>query len=153
MKSNYIIKSLDIDCNGDKDFFDLFIEWLTPKHHLTKIEQKYLAACIRNRHELSKSIADDDILDETCMNEVNRAKIRKDIGFNSQQAQNVISKLKKLKMLIPKKYPLSDRASYYKIAPSLIPNYDESKDFILVLSFNGRQDIQTSSKGEQSTNN
>ena len=146
-----IYKVLPIDCSGEKDFFDLWVEWLTPKHQLTKTEQKFLAACLRNRHELSKGITDETILDETCMNDIYRAKIREEIGFSIQQAQNVISKLKKLKMFIPRKYPFTDKIQYYKIAPSLIPNYNENEEFMLVLLFNGKRDIQSSGKGVQPT--
>lgn len=153
MSNNTVNKILMVDCSGKKDFFDLWVEYLTPKHQLTKTEQKFLAACLRNRHELSKSITDETILDETCMNEVYRTKIRKEIDFSVQQAQNVISKLKKLKILVARKYPFIDKVQYYKIAPSLIPNYDENKDFALVFLFsNGERDTQSSSKGIQSTN-
>lgn len=147
-----IHKVLNINCSGEKDFFDLWIEYLTPQHQLTKTEQKFLAACLRNRYELGKSITDETLLDETCMNEIYRAKIREEIGFSVQQAQNVISKLKKLKIFIPRKYPFTDKIQYYKIAPSLIPNYNENEDFVLVLLFNGKRDIQSSSKRVQPTN-
>lgn len=150
MSNSTIHKILPIDCT-EKDFFDSYVEWLEPKHKLTKTEQKYLAACLRNRYELSKGIHDDTLLDETCMNDVYRTKIREEIGFSSQQSQNIISKLKKLKILVARKYPFTDKVQYYKIAPSLIPDYDEDKDFILVLAFNGKRDTQTSSKGVQST--
>lgn len=150
--ANHINKILMVDCNNGKDFFDLWVEYLTPQHKLTKTEQKFLASCLRNRHELSKGINDETLLDETCMNDIYRTKIREEIGFSVQQAQNVISKLKKLKILIPRKYPFTDKIQYYKIAPSLIPNYNDKEDFVLVLVFNnGKTDNQTSSKGIQST--
>jgi len=152
MATNTINKILMVDCNGEKDFFDLWLEYLTPKHQLTKTEQKYLAACLRTRHELSKGITDERILDETCMNEVYRTKIREEIGFSIQQAQNVISKLKKLKIFVARKYPFTEKVQYYKIAPSLIPNYDENKDFALVYVFNKREgNNSTSSQGVQPT--
>lgn len=148
MTENIVNKTLTVDCSGDKDFFDLWVEYLTPKHQLTKTEQKFLAACLRNRHELSKGITDTELLDATCMNEVYRAKIREEIGFSMQQAQNVISKLKKLKIFVARKYPFTDKVQYYKIAPSLIPNYKDNKDFALVLLFsNGDKNTGSSSKG------
>lgn len=151
MAESNVDKILPVDCSV-KNFFDLWIEYLTPRHHLTRYEQKFLAACLRTRHELSKSIKDETILDETCMNEIYRAKISKEIGFSNQQTKNVISRLKKLKILAPRKYPFSTKVQYYKIAPSFIPNYNENKDFTLVLLFiNGREDIQTGSQGVQST--
>ena len=141
MANDTVNKLLMVNCSGEKDFFDLWVEYLTPRHRLTKAEQKYLAACLRNRYELSKNITDEILLEETCMNEVYRTKIRESIGYNIQRAQNVLSKLKKLEILVAKKYPFSERVHYYKIAPSLIPEYDENKDFALVfLFYNGKED-------------
>lgn len=145
-------KILTVDCSGDKDFFDLWIEYLGPKHHLTKSEQKFLAACLRQRHELSKGINDENILDETALNETYRTKIRKDLNISTQQMQNVIAKLKKLHILIPRNFPFSDKLSYYKIAPSFIPPYVETEDFLLLLLFkHGKTNIEPSSQGVQST--
>lgn len=141
-----INKVLPVRCDSDKDFFSLWIEYLTPIHSLTKMEQKYLATCLRNRYELSKSITDENVLDETCMNESCRTKIRESCGFSVQQAHNVISKLKKLKILIPKKYIYNDRIQYYKISPSFIPDYNENAPFTLLLVFQnvGEGDKKTS---------
>lgn len=147
-----INKILTVDCSGEKDIFDLWIEYLAPKHHLTKSEQKFLAACLRQRHELSKGISDENVLDETALNEIYRTKIRKDLNISAQQMQNVIAKLKKLHILIPRNFPFSDKLSYYKIAPSFIPPYTEDKDLLLLLVFrDGKENIGTSSQGVQST--
>ena len=145
-------KILPVDCSGEKDFFDLWIEYLTPKHHLTKSEQKFLAACLRQRYELSKGISDENVLDETALNEIYRTKIRKELNISTQQMQNVIAKLKKLHILIPRNFPFSDKLSYYKIAPSFIPSYKEDESFLLLLVFkNGKNNIGASSQGIQST--
>lgn len=144
-------KILPVDCSGDKDFFDLWIEYLAPKHHLTKSEQKFLAACLRQRYELSKGISDENVLDETALNEIYRTKIRKELNISTQQMQNVITKLKKLHILIPRNFPFSDKLSYYKIAPSFIPSYKETEPFLLLLVFkNGETDTGASSKRVQS---
>lgn len=145
-------KILPVDCSRDKDFFDLWIEYLAPKHHLTKSEQKFLSACLRQRHELSKGISDENVLDETALNEIYRTKIRKDLNISVQQMQNVITKLKKLHILIPRNFPFSDKLSYYKIAPSFIPSYKDNEPFLLLLVFkNGETDTGASSQGIQST--
>ena len=147
-----IQKILTVECNKENDFFSAWIEYLAPKHHLTKSEQKFLAACLRQRHELSKGITDEILLDETALNETYRTKIRKDLGISIQQMQNVIAKLKKLHILIPRNFPFSDKLSYYKIAPDFIPPYREDKDFLLLLLFrNGEADTRTSSQGVQLT--
>lgn len=149
-------KVLGVDLNGENDFFSLWIEYLVPKHHLTKSEQKFLAACIRQRYELSKGISDETLLDETCLNETYRTKIRQELGISTQQMQNVIVKLKKQKILIPRTVPFSDKLSYYKINPQFIPPYDENEDFLLVLLFSKnindrKSNTGTSSQGVQST--
>ena len=145
-------KILAVDCNKEYDFFSAWTEYLAPKHHLTKSEQKFLAACLRQRYELSKGITDQNLLDETALNETYRTKIRQDLDISTQQMQNVIAKLKKLHILIPRNFPFSDKLSYYKIAPDFIPPYNENKDFLLLLLFrNGKTDIGTSSQGIQTT--
>lgn len=145
-------KILAVDCNKEYDFFSAWTEYLAPKHHLTKSEQKFLAACLRQRYELSKGITDQNLLDETALNETYRTKIRQDLDISTQQMQNVIAKLKKLHILIPRNFPFSDKLSYYKIAPDFIPPYNENKDFLLLLLFrNGKADTGTSSQGIQTT--
>lgn len=146
-------KILAIDCNGEEnDFFIKWMEYLAPKHHLTKTEQRYLAACLRQRYQLSKSITDEELLDETTLNDTYRAKIKQELGMSTQQIQNIIAKLKKLKILIPRNHPFSERLSYYKISPSFIPDYDDSKEFLLLLVFkNGEGNTGASSQGIQST--
>ena len=149
-----INKILQVDCTGENDFHSLWIEYLAPKHHLTKSEQKFLAACLRQRYELSKGITDEDILDETALNETYRTKIRKDLNISGQQMQNVIAKLKKLHILIPRNFPFSDKLSYYKINPQFIPPYNDKEDFLLLLLFkkpNGKTNTGTGSQGVQST--
>ena len=146
-------KILAVDCNGEEsDFFIKWMEYLAPKHHLTKTEQRYLAACLRQRYQLSKSITDEELLDETTLNDTYRAKIKQELGMSTQQIQNIIAKLKKLKILIPRNHPFSERLSYYKISPSFIPDYDDSKEFLLLLVFkNGEGNTGASSQGIQST--
>lgn len=147
-------KVLGVIPNEENDFFSLWIEYLAPRHHLTKSEQKFLAACVRQRYELSKGITDETLLDETCLNETYRSKIRKELGISTQQMQNVIVKLKKQHILIPRNVPFSDRISYYKIAPDFIPPYKEDEDFLLLLLFkkkpkDGTTDTGASSQGVQ----
>lgn len=147
-----IQKVLLVDYNEHEDFFDKWIEYLTPKHHLTKAEQKLLAACIRTRHELGKVITDDNILDETCLNETYRSKIKQDLKLSNQQFLNLIGRLKKLKIIIPRYAPFSEKVAYYKINPNFIPPYVDGEEFKMLILFKDvRRDIQTSSKGVQDT--
>jgi hypothetical protein len=148
-------KALMVNYNSSEnsDFFSLWIEYLAPKHHLTKSEQKFLAACLRQRYILSKSISDETLLDETTLNDTYRTKIRQDLGISTQQMQNTIAKLKKLHILVPRNFPFSDKLSYYKISPSFIPNYNEGEDFNLLFIFKnvGATNTESSSQGVQST--
>lgn len=128
-------KILIVPYENNGDFFAKWIEYLRPKHNLTKTEQKLLAACLETRYELSKVISDELVLDETCLNEFHREKIKRELGVSSQQFLNVISRLKKLKILIPRYSPYSEKVAYYKISPSFIPDYCEGEDFNVVLMF------------------
>ena len=148
-------KALQVEYNNseENDFFSLWIEYLAPKHHLTKSEQKFLAACLKQRYILSKDITDETLLDETALNDAHRAKIRKDLNISAQQMQNVIAKLKKLHILVPRNFPFSDKLSYYKISPSFIPNYNDGEDFKLLFIFKnaGATNTKSSSQGIQLT--
>lgn len=148
-------KALQVEYNNseENDFFSLWIEYLAPKHHLTKSEQKFLAACLKQRYILSKDITDETLLDETALNDAHRAKIRKDLNISAQQMQNVIAKLKKLHILVPRNFPFSDKLSYYKISPSFIPNYNDGEDFKLLFIFKnaGATNTESSSQGIQPT--
>ena len=147
----HINKILAVECNEENDFFSLWIEYLAPKHHLTKSEQKFLAACLRQRHELSKSISDENLLDETALNKTYRTKIRQELNISSPQMQNIIVKLKKMHILIPRNVPFSDKLSYYKISPSFIPPYKDDEDFNFLLIFkHGTKDSGSGGAGVQS---
>lgn len=147
-----IQKVLLVEYSEHEDFFDKWIEYLTPKHHLTKAEQKLLAACLRTRHELRKVIRDENVLDETCLNETYRSKIKQDLGLSNQQFLNLIGRLKKLKILIPRYAPFSEKVAYYKISPSFIPPYIDGEEFKLLLLFRDvQQDMQTGSQGVPNT--
>ena len=147
-----IQKVLPVEYDEYEDFFDKWIEYLTPKHHLTKAEQRLLASCLRTRYELSKVISDENILDETCLNENYRIKIKKETGLSNQQFLNLIGRLKKLKILIPRYAPFSEKIAYYKISPSFIPPFVDGEEFKLLLLFKDvRRDIQTSVKGVPTT--
>lgn len=146
-----INKVLVVDCDEEKDFFTRWVEYLRPKHNLTSTVQKFLAACLRMRYELSKSITDPTLLDETCLDTARREKLKQKLGLTNQQFFNILYKLKKEKILVPRYIPYSDRVDYYKISPSFIPNYEEGKEFVFMLIFKDGQNTQTSSEGIQSS--
>lgn len=130
-----INKVLLVSSTPETDFFDNWVEYLAPKHHLNKSEQRFLAACLRQRYELSKSIADIDLLNETSMNAAHRAQVGHELGMKPCQIQAITYKLKKLGIFIPRNVKYSSKLQYYLISPSFIPDYEEGKDFSLLLVF------------------
>ena len=136
-------KVLVIPCSAtdEKDFFLRWVEYLKPKHHLTTREQEVFAAFLRNRYELSKGITDRNILDEVCLNEANRDKVRRSLNMSGPQMNGVLSKLKEQKIIAPFR-KISGKVDYYKISPSFIPDLDESGDFKLMLVFRYKSDAE-----------
>lgn len=144
-----IDKAFIIPCSSSdsKDFFGAYVEYLKPKHHLTETEQKVLAAILRHRHELSKSISDDILLEEVCLNKVNRERIKKTLGMSAPQFNGIMGKLRERKILSQSKI-----TELYRINPNFIPKFDGSGDFKLMLIFkygDGQTDQGTGSEGVQ----
>lgn len=142
-------KALVIPCsaNDEKDFFLRWVEYLKPRHHLTTREQEVFAAFLRNRYELSKGITDKAILDEVCLNEANRDKIRQSLNMSGPQMNGVLSKLRERKIIAPSRKP-NGKIDYYVISPSFIPDIDESGDFKLMFIFRYKSDAE---KGDSAT--
>lgn len=134
--SKMINKVLIVPCSAspEKDFFTRWVEYLKPRHGLTNREQEVFAAFLRNRHELSLGITDKNILEEVCLNEANRDKIRKSLGMSSPQLNAVISKLKERKLL-KAHYDNGVRVKYYEISPSFIPDVNLDEPFALTFVF------------------
>lgn len=146
----FIDKAFIIPCssNDSKDFFGAWVEYLKPKHHLTETEQKVLAAILRHRDELSKSISDESILEEVCLNKVNRDRIKKTLGMSAPQFNGIMGKLREHKILSQSKI-----TELYRINPNFIPKLDGSGDFKLMLIFkysDGQVNQETGSGGIQS---
>ena len=80
-----------------------------------------VAACIvKHRHELSKVILDNDLLDKVVMNEDTKAKIRKECEISLAHFQVIMGKLKKNKVIInnkinPKYIPHINSDSYFRL--------------------------------------
>lgn len=123
------------------DFFVKWVGWLRPCHNLTAPNQLVLAACLRHRYNLSKKISDVATLDDVCMDDTNRAAIREELKMTKIQFNNAISILKKAKIIQPIIKPFSSRTTSYKIAPNIIPDNKNMKDFtFLVLFKNSKND-------------
>lgn len=139
MKSFQVL-TIPCSASDEKDFFLCWVEWLRPRHGLTPTEQKVLAACLRHRHKLSKSITDPTVLEETFLNEANREKIRKELGMSSPQLTGVFASLRNARIIAPKKNKINGRAEYYKISPSFIPDLDGTGEYKVLLVFEYKKD-------------
>lgn len=112
-----------------------WVEYLKPIHKLTRREQEVFAAFLRNRYELSLGISDPNILEEICLNEANRDKIRQSLNMSGPQMNGVLTKLREARVIRPH-YKINGKIDYYEISPSFIPpNYVKGEPFKLMLLF------------------
>ena len=107
-------------------FFRKWIEFLTPLHNLTNREKDVVAAFIKARFDLSKSIPDKTWLDKAVMSDEIKAKIKEECNVSDAFFQVILGKLRKTGIIVDG-----------KIAPKFIPkslNTDD-KSFQLLLYF------------------
>lgn len=140
-------KVLPVLCTPEEDFFLKWVEYLKPIHKLTKREQEVFAAFLRNRYELSLGICDPNILEEICLNEANRDKIRQNLNMSGPQMNGVLTKLKEARVIKPH-YKINGKINYYEISPSFIPNYTKGEPFKLMLLFGDVNKGNTGQSGE-----
>lgn len=107
-------------------FFRIWIEFLTPLHSLTNREKDVVAAFIKARFELSKSITDDTLLDKVVMSDDVKEKIKAECNVSDAFFQVILGKLRKTNVIIDG-----------KINPKFIPkNLSlDDKSFQLLLYF------------------
>lgn len=96
------------------NFFRMWIEFLTPLHDLTNREKDVLAALLKIRFELSKSISDDALLDKIVMSGEMKAKVKQEAGVSNAFYQVILGKLKKNNLIVNG-----------RIEPKLIPKIPE----------------------------
>ena len=107
------------------DFFRYWLEFLKPFHQLTGREIDVATALIKQRYELSKVIADDNILDKVVMSDDTRKIVREECGLSLPHFQVIMGKLKKNKIIVDG-----------RINPKFIPNITEDhENFQLLLLF------------------
>lgn len=117
---------INIPASTEKRFFRYWLEFLKPFHKLTDKETEIMAEFLRQRHELSKVIKDQELLDRVVMSEDTKRTIRTECGISQTYFQVIMTKLKKSKMV--------DNG---KINPKFIPRLKEDADnFQLLISFN-----------------
>lgn len=143
--SKLVDKGFTISCgnNEDDDFFQKWVEYIKPKHGLTKTEQRVLAEILRHRYILSKSINDEALLEETFLNKIHRDAIRSSLKMSGPQFNGIMGKLRDLKILVQNKY-----TEMYKMNPNFIVTPNDSGSFKLLMVFNYDVNAFKEDKGE-----
>lgn len=123
LKVNSIIK---IPVSFKKNFFEYWLEFLAPFHHLTPKELSVASAFLRKRYELSKSITDPITLDKMLFSADIKKQIKDECGLITSHFYAVLGKLRRVGLI-------KDN----KINPKFIPKNvtDSSKSFKLLLYF------------------
>lgn len=81
---------------GDMNFFKLWLEFLRPLHRLPNREMMVLAALLKRRFELSRTIMDEETLDKVLFtNEVKKG-IASSLEISSNNLQSVLTNLRKV---------------------------------------------------------
>jgi hypothetical protein len=123
MESNKCIIEIPTTINGK--FFKYWVEFLSPIHHLTKLEENIFASILKQRYLLSEVIKDDDVLDSVVMSKDIREKIYKETGINQKHLNVVVGNLKRKKLI-----------QNGKINRRFVPNIKEpDKGFSLIIKF------------------
>lgn len=122
-KVNNVVR---ISTSINTSFFRIWVEFLTPLHKLTKKEKDIMACFLEHRFRLSRSITDEELLDDILMGRETKAKIREECGISTAFFQGILAKFKDNGVLVNG-----------RINPKFIPkNLDnESKSFKLLLYF------------------
>lgn len=117
---------------SEKNLFVYWLEFLKPYHKLANKEIEALGLMLYYRHELSKEVSNEDLVDKLLFSSDIRQKIKTDLGgMKNGVFNNLLSTLRRKKVLSTKN----------KITSSLIPNKDPmSKEFSLVFNFQINED-------------
>lgn len=106
-------------------FFRYWLEFLRPFHRLTDREIDVTASFLKQRHELSKVIKDQELLNKVTMSEDTKKKVREDCNMSQAHFQVIMTKLKKSKVI-----------ENGRINPKFIPKVEEGAgSFQLLLLF------------------
>lgn len=106
-------------------FFRKWFEFLEPFHKLTAREMDVAAAFVKQRYELSKVIADPEILDREVMSDFTKKKVMEECSITLPYFQVIMGKLRKSQIIVNG-----------KLNPRFIPNMEkDSSSFKLLLYF------------------
>lgn len=133
-------KAARIPCKLSSDFFKYWLMFTQPLHKLTPKIIDVAACILYHRHELSKVITDETVLNKYLMSTEMREKMMVELSIPQSNYHVAINKLKKARFLIDG-----------NVNPRFIPNVKEgAKSFNFLLYFEFLDDegenIQTSSE-------
>lgn len=126
-RANNIIR---IPTSVQGNFFRIWFEFLAPLHGLTNREMDVIAAFVKQRFILSKSISDEDILDKVVMSDDTKAKVKEECGVSDAFFHVIMGKLRKNKIIV------GDRINP-KLIPKDINEGDTSFQLLLHFDLNG----------------
>lgn len=121
-----------------KDTDDFYYKWMLIVgriYDLSKKECVVFSKILSYRHELSKTIFDNNQLDEACTNAISRERMAEELGMSIQQYMNITRVLAEKKLL--KRYRSKNKriVSFYYISPEFIPNYKDGCNTSLAFVF------------------
>lgn len=107
-------------------FFRVWCEFLRPLHHLTDREMDVFAAILKKRYIMSKSISDEDLLDQVVLSKEIKIEYRNELNLSIQHFNCVMKRLKDSKVV----------DSNNRINKRIIPKLNEGvSGFELLLNF------------------
>lgn len=117
-------KVLPIPCTLEGDFFLQWMNYLTPRHGLTKKQILVVSELLKERYVLSKSIKDNtQLLDDVLMSADTKRRIRERCGLKESHFQVIWGLLRKKGVIVNN-----------RINSSYIPDID-GDDFKVMLYF------------------
>lgn len=84
-----------LNMTPEGDFFQVWVEFTWPIHQLTKSEMRVLAAFLKKRYQLSKTLSDLNKLDKVLMRRGTRREIMEELGMTPKYFRVVLSKFRR----------------------------------------------------------
>ena len=86
-----------------KDFFRIWIEFLTPLHSLTNKEKDVAAILLKERYKLSKAVNDPALLDRILLGDETKNTIKEELNITEAFLRVIFRKLKSTKFIVDNK--------------------------------------------------
>lgn len=86
-----------------KDFFRIWVEFLTPLHSLTNKEKDVAAILLKERYKLSKAVNDPALLDRILLGDETKNTIKEELKITEAFLRVIFRKLKSTKFIVDNK--------------------------------------------------